>query len=472
MKWLRDESGQTLVFTVLCMAILIGFMGVAIDVGTLFRAQRKIQTAADAAAIAGTLEYYFNGSANVTSVAKTAASNNGITDTNQVTVNLPPVNGWHTGSAFVEVIIQQPNPTIFMGTFGQLFGSSSLSPTTVSSRAVGGIVPSEACNYVLNKTSPGSATIKGGATINSPGCSWKIDSTSPEALCITGNNALNGFNTPGVLLTVAQQKAKSCNKLYPGGQVTGVSNAGDPLASRVTIPNPASACTAANTVTAATVTSATTILSSSTSTGGFSSASSPISYSITCFSAANVLLSSVTLGTAGDDHLYLFENGVTMSGNITINGTMDLDGGNFCQGSSNCYNNNSLLTMTAPANTFGTGGTPGNTYAWNGLSLIVPGYNTAPTCNNSYGGPNYSPPTPPATTPVSCLQLQFGSGSGTLTGMIYAPTASLFMQDSGGSIGVAGFIVDSIFVNSNLTITNSYPYAHPDSPLNQVALVE
>ena len=62
MKSIRGESGQVLVLTVLCMAVLLGFMSLAIDVGLLFRAKRNVQIAADAAAIAGALDYKYNNS--------------------------------------------------------------------------------------------------------------------------------------------------------------------------------------------------------------------------------------------------------------------------------------------------------------------------------------------------------------------------------------------------------------------------
>jgi Flp pilus assembly protein TadG len=55
-SFLKDESGQTLVLTGLSMSMLMGFMGLAIDVGQVHWKQRQLQTAADAAAIAAGLE--------------------------------------------------------------------------------------------------------------------------------------------------------------------------------------------------------------------------------------------------------------------------------------------------------------------------------------------------------------------------------------------------------------------------------
>ena len=53
MKWLREESGQVLVMTFFSMGILLGALGLAVDVGVLLHARRNMQAAADAAAMAG-----------------------------------------------------------------------------------------------------------------------------------------------------------------------------------------------------------------------------------------------------------------------------------------------------------------------------------------------------------------------------------------------------------------------------------
>src|SRR5258707_15075779 len=101
MKILRDENGQTLVLTALCMTALLGFMALAIDVGLLFRAKRNMQIAADGAALAAALDYYYNNAtasnpvAHAQAAGQTAATANGVTDgTNgTVTINCHPTSG-------------------------------------------------------------------------------------------------------------------------------------------------------------------------------------------------------------------------------------------------------------------------------------------------------------------------------------------------------------------------------------------
>jgi Flp pilus assembly protein TadG len=56
MRFRKDESGQGLVLTALCLPFLLGIVGLATDVGYLHVKQAQLQTAADAAAVAAGLE--------------------------------------------------------------------------------------------------------------------------------------------------------------------------------------------------------------------------------------------------------------------------------------------------------------------------------------------------------------------------------------------------------------------------------
>jgi Flp pilus assembly protein TadG len=49
----RDEAGQAVILTVLAMSVVLGMVGLVIDLGRAYHVQRKLQGAADAAALAG-----------------------------------------------------------------------------------------------------------------------------------------------------------------------------------------------------------------------------------------------------------------------------------------------------------------------------------------------------------------------------------------------------------------------------------
>jgi len=140
----KNEAGYVMVTAALSIFVLFGFLGLAIDVGQMRLAQRKIQSAADAAAIAGGAEILFP---DITTAAKAASSANGFTDgANAVTVTVshPPVDGPHTGNTnYVEVVVSQSQSTLFMNALG-------ISSVPMTARAVAaGTSPN--CIYALQQ---------------------------------------------------------------------------------------------------------------------------------------------------------------------------------------------------------------------------------------------------------------------------------------------------------------------------------
>jgi putative Flp pilus-assembly TadE/G-like protein len=431
MSTLRNEEGQALVISALCMTLLCGFLALALDIGILFNARHRVQTAADAAAIAGALAE--EDGSNAATAARAAAGVNGITDTiNQVAVNTNPTDGWHTGPTYVEVVIRQPNPTIFLGMFNHNLVS-------VAARAVAGIAASPACNYALDSSDDDTFVIKGNAKVESSGCGWQINS-SAKAYCDQGNATLVA---PYVHIVGTPDTTGGCKQRHGPTLTTGVAPVQNPLANMNLIP--LSACNGSNTVGTTSVISTTTIPSTK-----YTAPDGSVS-NLTCFPAGSTL-TGVTLGAAGGDGLYLFENGVTLSGNIVVNGTLEEYAGQFSQG-------NAQLQITAPVNPIGT-----NEYTYNGIGIIqAPTAVTpaAPQCKSPAGNKG-----------VPCLQLQFGSGNEDLSGMIYAPTSQVMMQDEGGGVQASGVIAYQIYINSDFEIT-SYNKSNPfTSPLSKVSLVE
>ncbi len=401
MKIRRDASGQPLVLAALCVPVVIGFLALAIDAGSLFHDKRNLQIAADAAATAGALDLSYKLAPSP--AALTAAQNNGVTDGVNgavVTVNSPPLYGPNAGGAeYVEVIITQPNPTFFM----RMFHLNSLS---IKARSVAGFPSAgQDCGYVMNSQNPAALDLQGAYNVQSPGCGWYVNSSSADAVKVTGNggtfNALN-------LDVVGGTSGHGTN---PTTVTTGVAAQTNPFGNNFNGPTPPSDCTS--------------IYSSSTTlTGTYAGTGAG---GVACFTQA-VTLKNVTMGAG----MYFFENGVTLSGTDHVNsGTLDIYGGTFSQGNAGLY-------ITAP--TTGT---------YNGIALMQPASNT------------------------NLLQVQFGSSTGTLDGIIYAPGAELYLQDNGGGLTAAGFVVDSMKIKSSALTLTSYNQVHPfTSPLKTISMVE
>ena len=83
MKRLASEDGTTLVIAAFGMLVIMGFAGLAIDIGILRFARRHLQAVADASAIAAALEISAcegaNNCAALQAAAQSAFTENGLT---------------------------------------------------------------------------------------------------------------------------------------------------------------------------------------------------------------------------------------------------------------------------------------------------------------------------------------------------------------------------------------------------------
>lgn len=432
MKTLREENGQALVITVLSMTILLGFSALAADVGIMLKTKRIAQTAADAGAIAGASVIKYGGDA--TAAAKAATALNGMTDGANgatITVNNPPLYGPHAGAtntAYVEVIASQVEPTIFMN----LFGFSNL---TINTRAVAyNGSAGYNCVYVLNQSAPDSAQFQGSFNFNAPNCGVIVDSTDPCALDFTGSGGTLTAGSVGVT-------GGDCGKTGDStpAPVIGVAPESDPLAAQgITPPD-----TTKLTCTAAPTPPATGTLTIGPTDGGtvcYSGAVdlnnmklSPGTYVFTgTTSTLGPCKSTVCLGNLTTDTT-AFPHGVTLD---IANGSLGVD-------------TNTTIDLVAPHPV--TGDTASDPY--NGIVIMQPLDNT------------------------NQLQLQFGSSFGTVDGIIWAPGAQLYLQDSGGdSKGgvtlITDLIVNTMFDKTTAVTINSYTQSTSTSPLTKVSLVE
>jgi Flp pilus assembly protein TadG len=158
----RAQRGVILVLLGVMMAVLVGFMGLAIDVGLMFWVRRRAQTAADAAAMTAVLEMK-RGSTfqNASNAAVIDSGLNGFTNgqsNTTVTINRPPLSGPMAGdNQAVEAIVSRTVPAYFM----RIMGRNSM---VIRARAVGRLGAGNACVYALNPTASSAFFITG--TVN------------------------------------------------------------------------------------------------------------------------------------------------------------------------------------------------------------------------------------------------------------------------------------------------------------------
>jgi hypothetical protein len=218
------------------MSILLGFVGMATDVGILLYEKRVLQTAADAAAVGGATEvpYIPQNASAVTTAATKDATMNGITAgtvstpngsvVTTLTVNNPPLYGPHSGASntnYVEAIVTQTEPVFFM----RLFGKSSV---MVTARAVAEVQNNPGCMYALDPASADSFFLNGTFLIfvDAPSCAIYVNSNSSTALAASG--FLDEITAKFVGI-VGNYNSGFFNFINPH-PVTGIAPVSDPLA--------------------------------------------------------------------------------------------------------------------------------------------------------------------------------------------------------------------------------------------------
>lgn len=430
MKIRKEESGQVLVLTALTMVLMLGFVGLAVDVGMLFHARRNMQIAADAAAIAGAVDYHIYGDASrAHSAALSAAAENGIEDLSNVTVNVPPQSGPNVSSpGFVEAIVNVPHFTVFMSLFG-------FRTVNVSARGVAGTPgPPDACVYVLDPKAPAAMDLQGSFTINAPECGVVVNSKDSDALQFTGGAGT--LKAKWVSVVGGDGGHSSDSNPAP---VTGAAPVSDPLGGLMgpTLDN--GGCAGGDGFPGESGSTYSTTPKTVTLTGDLTT-SAPGAGKALCFTQP-VTLQNVTLGPG----IYVFGNGVTLSGNISAIGvTLDVANGG--------------VTIPTGGVNFGTAG--------NDATGLV-----APTTGETAGVALMEPP-----GNNSMIQIQKGNATGNISGIIYAPSAELYLQDSGGdkSGGIsfyADIIVGTLFDKTATMQINGYSGGGA-SRLKAISLVE
>lgn len=357
-KKLRNESGQALIITIICLMVLLGFVGFAVDLGYMFYIKRQLQTAADSAALAGAsvLTAVTPTLATITTVANHDAALNGVVNGSNgftVTVTWPytPASlcANCTSNNFVEVAVSQTQKTGFMSLFGT-------SPTTVASRAVAFAQNSPGCMFTLNQNGAapngGGIFLNGlGLFVNAPTCAIYIDSPNSTSALNVGSSFLASLTAKsvGIVGNPGYNRGffTSINPTPVGGMVP----VSDPLA--YLTPPATSACLASHTAVVCTA--------GKCGPGGALGATlSPGNY---CASSTGA--PAISIQTTG----------------ITFNpGTYIINGEGFATGglSFNAVSVNSAATGTGVTFYFYNGATfsitgPGSIISANGITLTAPG---------------------------------------------------------------------------------------------------
>jgi hypothetical protein len=400
------------------MTCLMGFVALAADVGVLLHERRLVQIAADSGAIAGASELGFSDVVAAATAEVTANGFTGAANGASVSVSIGPLTGPHTGDRnYVEVIVSQSQPAIFLALFGR-------SATTVTARAVASNTgPSSGCIFTLgsNPLSTGKkpASIPGvsvthGASLTLPSCGILDNATGASAFLVSGGATVSA-TAIGVVGTASVLNGDIVNP----PPVSGMTAVSDPLSY---LTPPPSTDYPAGCLTDPAITKSTTIgpLTSS----GF-----------VCYNGLSTPKGSPTITLRPGLYIFNGPNPLDISSGTTMNGT----GGvtfYFVNGSFFSISNGATLNLSAP-----------NGGAYNGILF--------------YQDPSDSSPD------------QFvGGSSAALNGIIYLPAANLSFENGNSSTFSVDLVVNSLTMTGAATLQPFVALPGQTSPLSSVRLVE
>jgi hypothetical protein len=194
-RFLRDESGNYLTMMSVLTPLLLGFAGLATDVGLWLFAHQNMQAASDSGAVSAATAYTVSTGSDLTIQASAVTSyyglangSNGVT----VTVNRPPSSGAHQGSSnAIEVIVQQPQNRFL----SVLWGSSQVNAQARSvALAAGGL----ACVLALDGTAAGAITAQGNTNVALNACSLFSNSNSATSITDGGSATVSAYSVGSV----------------------------------------------------------------------------------------------------------------------------------------------------------------------------------------------------------------------------------------------------------------------------------
>jgi Flp pilus assembly protein TadG len=429
-KSLRDESGQALVVMAAFMGLLaIGFLAFAIDVGTLFRAKRMAQTAADAAALAAAEEMTYGNTSNEQAAANAIAKINGFDTTlgtNPATVTLTtPATGNFTGSNYLQATVSRPVQTLFLGAFNSAKITMPVSATSVA----GGAQVSQTC-VCLEGNSGQNLYMSGGASISASSCGVVSNSSASNAIGIVGGSKL----TAATLGTVSSTWDNVSN-INNGGSIAGSTTIVQGITNKCSPSMPTAPAYGS--------------CNADPGGGGGNFSAGPASAgSVICYNG-------LTIGANGGSDTLKPGTYVIASGWLTF----DTGSG----GHSNLGGNGVFFYLTGSAALQVSAGANVNLVAGGATEA---GGATAPTVGVYNGLLIYQ-----AASDTSAMSISAGS-TGYMNGGILAPGAALTLDNSTSSINSGPLVVNSLVMSGSGTVNGIASYAEGNLSIGTAQLVQ
>lgn len=245
---LSDRGGAALIVVSLLLPVILGFMGLGVDVGIWYSEKQKLQSLADDAAKAAAFEVQ-NGTGNWQTAAQREVTRYNTEHARSVAVAL--TYPYQNSSSSIHVSVSQPITLLFSGvlqSFPTIFtGIESLANGTIAAQATGSSAKitstgGSACILALHATDSGAIYANGTVTLNATNCVVVANSTSSAAIETKGGGTINALyaKTAGGISVGGQG---GVNPTPPYINQTKTTPVTDPFGSRA-MPTAAASCDA------------------------------------------------------------------------------------------------------------------------------------------------------------------------------------------------------------------------------------
>jgi len=240
LRLLRDRCGAAAVLTALCMPIVVGFAGFAVEIGLNYSQKRLLQSAADSGAIGGAMINYMSGTnaqIQAAIVADIATNLGGTGDSSAQTVTVggtaatvewhnPPINGGYTSNGTgVEVILTQPQNVLM----SRLFTGNSTQNIRVRAVAISSSAPGKSCILSLEPSSIG-VKDAGNPKLTLKNCGLASNSSNEAtSLTMNGNKGLITADWVHLSGSCSNCTVGSNLKVSAANYVTNGARIGDPF---------------------------------------------------------------------------------------------------------------------------------------------------------------------------------------------------------------------------------------------------
>ncbi len=181
-----DDRGGTALIYALTLPIVVGFIGLGVEVGDWYMTRQALQNSADAGAWAASIAYYHDpyiASDELAATAQAGVERSGTEDADVTVVSGQPLPGGLTNLG-VRVTLAQTKPTLFASAFG--IAETEIDATSLAAAALDTV---NVCLAGLNHSAPHSVSTKGSAWSVPAGCN--IHSNS--GVYMNGNPNLSGI---------------------------------------------------------------------------------------------------------------------------------------------------------------------------------------------------------------------------------------------------------------------------------------